>query len=73
MILLVPVPSAVMRWRLSLLWAPLCSTAIAIIRLATNIMLVACTQHRASGLRSLKPRLWLSLTTAASFYGIRKV
>ena len=43
MILLVPVPSAVMRWRLSLLWAPLCSTAIAIIRLATNIMLVACT------------------------------
>ena len=43
MILLVPVPSAVMRWRLSLLWAPLCSTAMAIIRLATNIMLVACT------------------------------
>ena len=36
MILLVPVPSAVMRWRLSL-------TAMAIIRLATNIMLVACT------------------------------
>ena len=58
MILLVPVPSAVMRWRLSLLWAPLCSTAIAIIRLATNIMLVACT---AQSLRTQK----------ASLFGIR--
>ena len=53
MILLVPVPSAVIRWRLSLLWAPLFSTAMAIMRLATNIMLVACTQHRASGAYNL--------------------
>ena len=36
------VPTAPIRLRLSLRWKPLCSTAIAMIKLATNIRLVAC-------------------------------